>query len=110
MNDTMSLVFLLAFVVALLLSVPYVARIRHPRSRPLAAWLIFVCNFALVTGLVYFGLVELWLTLAAPAWRGASGPLMGLVVVAVGCGFGVARWQVRRPPRRQADPAEPPPD
>jgi hypothetical protein len=96
-----------AFVLWLLLlagAVFYVRRARHPDSKPIAAYLIFVtvfsvAAFALFT--VFAALLE-WAGEAALLANplGAAAFLVAVFLPA----FLIGRWQLRRPPLRSPRP------
>lgn len=82
----------------------YTNRARHPRTRPLAAYLIFVAIFTLTAAVIFAAIVVVLTAsghdqlLAGPFAMAAA-----LVVVFVPA-FLVARWQLRKPP---APPEQP---
>lgn len=82
----------------------YTRRARHPKARPLAAYLIFVIVFT-VSSFVLFGSLT-FLLQALDQASALSDPMAAalfLVVVFVPA-FLVARWQLRKPPRRPRRP------
>ena len=96
----------IAIALALLgAAIPYVARIRHPDQKPLAAYLIFVFLFAIVAA-VTFGLLAWLITTLGfgPSLEDPIGAAIFLLVVFAPA-FAVARWQARKPPYREGPPS-----
>jgi hypothetical protein len=94
----------LATLLLLVASFPYVQRARHPETRLLAAYLLYVGTFVLVTAVAYF--VVGWLV----AWAGLGealtrpwGAALFLILVFVPA-FAIARWQIKRPPMQSPLP------
>jgi hypothetical protein len=91
---------LIVWAVALVVAWPYVARIRHPASKPVAAYLIFVIVLS-AAALVVFAL--LWeLALALGIVRSLGSPLWAVpfLILVFLPAFLMASWQARKPPRR----------
>jgi hypothetical protein len=91
-------------VLLLIAAIPYVARIRHPRQKPFAAYLIFVTVLA-----ASFAVLFSLLTWAAGALGlgerlGATGPALLLILTALLPSLAVATWQARRPPTARPPP------
>jgi len=85
----------------LLASAPYVARIRHPEQRPLAAYLLFTI-ISLSAFLVLFVLVARLLTSLGMAGL-LDGPLAAgvyILLLAVPS-IALGRWQARKAPVRR---------
>jgi hypothetical protein len=101
---TIWLTALLSGTALLAAAYPYVAKIRHPDQRPLAAYLLFVSVF-LVTALVSFNLLTWLLTLNGFGAR-LEEPLFAaaflLVIFLLSIGLGT--WQARKPPIRRNPP------
>lgn len=94
-------------VVALLaIAIPYVARIRHPRQQPLAAYLIFVSVFA--ASAVVLVSVLLWLAgkLGLTAVLGSPGPAVVFLALVFLPALALATWQAGKPPWRQQGPPD----
>jgi hypothetical protein len=89
-----------AWIVFLLLAVFYVARARHPRSKPFAAYVMFVIVFT-AAGFILFSALS-WGLAAADRAALLQRPLpaAGLLLVVFVPAFLLARWQIRRPPMR----------
>jgi hypothetical protein len=91
-------------VVILAAAIPYVARIRHPEQRPLAAYLIFVSVFVASAVVLFSLLVWLTGTLGLADALGRLGPaVLFLVLVFLPAGA-LATWQARQPPWRRGPP------
>lgn len=90
-----------AFLVA---AVFYARTARHPETRPLAAYLIFVIIFT-VSSFVLFAAAALLLrgTGQAGALAHPAGAALFLLAVFVPA-FVIARWQLRKPPRPPISP------
>jgi hypothetical protein len=89
------------WLILLGLALPWVRRAKHPRVRPLAAFLLF----SVVSGSLYFAL--LWIALAvgwAPVLAKAPGVLLFLALVFVPA-FLFARWMIKRPPLERPPPS-----
>ncbi|MGA9575877.1 MAG: hypothetical protein WBS20_18185, partial [Lysobacterales bacterium] len=92
---------IVAAVVLLAAAIPYVMRIRHPKQKPLAAYLIFVLAFA-VTYAVIFNLLALMANVfgLGAALDDILPALIFLFLVFVPAVF-LATWLARKPPWRQ---------
>jgi hypothetical protein len=91
---------LVLFGLLLALAVPYVARIRHPASKPLAAYAIFVVVFSAAAVLLFLALWQIAGALGlAPMLESAPGAVLFLALVFVPA-FMAASWQARKPPQR----------
>lgn len=95
-------------VLILLAAMPYVARIRHPNQKPLAAYLIFVSVF-IVSATVLFNLF-IWLLYKFELGNTLSDPAPALLFLAVVLipAIIVARWLARKPPWQPNGPGKPP--
>lgn len=88
-----------AWVVFLILAIPYVMWAKHPATKPIAAYLIFVTVFS-VAGWVIYSVASV---LAAglmdpttPNYRALQLTVFGISLI---LGILIAHWQVRKPPR-----------
>lgn len=90
-----------AFLVA---AIFYTRRARHPAARPLAAYLIFVVAFT-ISSFVIFGaliyLLQAFDRISVLANSMVAALFLFLVFVPA---FFVARWLLRKPPRRPRQP------
>jgi len=94
--------FLVAWVVFLVAAIPYVLRAKHPRTRALAAWLVFVSIFSITAAVLYFALGAFAAAAGlADALGHPAGAAVFLALVFVPA-FLAARWQLKRPPRQVA--------
>ncbi len=94
----------LVWILLLLLAIPYVRRQRHPSTKPLAAYLVFVSVFSLCAGALFYAATSAVTALALAeevATVGGAAAFLSFVFVPA---FLVARWQVRRPPTRTLEP------
>ncbi|MDT3706537.1 MAG: hypothetical protein ROZ09_06885 [Thiobacillus sp.] len=101
MTETMALII---WLVLLAFAFPYVRRARHPEVKPLAAFLLFVMLFSVVSGSLYFAL--LWIVLKmgwAAMLANALWALLFLVLVFAPA-FLLARWMIKRPPLNRPVP------
>ncbi|MBX6368381.1 MAG: hypothetical protein IRZ04_10375 [Rhodospirillales bacterium] len=98
MGDPLTVLVLFGLLLAL--AVPYVGRIRHPASKPLAAYAIFVVVFSVASVLLFLVLWQIAEALGmAPMFKDAPGALLFLALVFVPA-FLAASWQARKPPQR----------
>lgn len=83
---------------------PYVARIRHPEQKPLAAYLIFLTLFVTVT-VVLFGMLTMFAGELGLA-RALENPVAAFVLLALVFlpALALATWQARKPPWRRGPP------
>ena len=105
----LSLVFGVLWFVALLAFIPYVARTRHPESKPLGAYLSFVTIFSLVAYGIFGGILALdrtiWSALPLESIVAASVVLVVTFVPA----FFAASWMIStKPPRAPSLDGAPP--
>lgn len=95
MTETLALVI---WLILLALAFPYVRRAKHPRVTSLAAFMLFVMLFSVVSGSLFFALS--WIA-AAAGWASAlakvwwAGVFLALIFVPA---FLAARWLIKRPP------------
>lgn len=97
-------VFVTIWAIFLVLAALYVYRARHPEQKPLAAYLIFVTVFTAVAFLLFGTLVYLS---EVAGWLGALDHPAGavlFVILVFAPAIALARWQIRRPPRRMPPP------
>jgi quinol-cytochrome oxidoreductase complex cytochrome b subunit len=82
----------------------YTQEARHPETRPLAAYLIFVTIFSVVVLAIFGGLTSVLRGLGQtdlleqPLWSGAF--LAAIFLPA----FFLGRWQIKKPPREAPYP------
>lgn len=93
-------VALLLFVTA----IPYVARIRHPAQKPLAAYLIFISVFAIASLVLFWVFTAMANTLGLASRLEHTLPALALLLLVFAPALFLARWQARKPPWRQAPP------
>lgn len=89
-------------------AIPYVAHIRHPKQKPLAAYLIFVIAFV-VSASVFFNLLA-WLAYKLDLGETLSKPLPAVLFLTLVFipAFVLARWLARKPPWQPTGPNKPP--
>lgn len=87
----------IALIAALCAAVGHVRRNRHPGSKPIEAYLIFLVSFAIV-GSVFFGLAVWSISSASLPW--ISDVLAAFIVFAASFGPALiaSTWIIRRPP------------
>ena len=96
---TMFIAFLVLWTIALAALWPVVQRVKHPRSKPVGAYLAFVGVFTIVAYGIFAGVTAL---LAA---AGAGDVLYGiiggvvLIVASFAPAYAIAQTVIRRPPR-----------
>lgn len=95
---------ILIVVVLLGAAVPYVARFRHPRQKPLAAYLIFLFTF--VAGLAVLFNLFAWLADLFALGSLLDQPLVAVLFIALVSlpPLALATWLVRQPPQRRGPP------
>jgi hypothetical protein len=91
-------------VIILAIAIPYVARIRHPEQKPLAAYLIFTSVFVVVA-VVLFNLLG-WLVALYELgeYLHQLGPALLFLVLVFLPAIILASWLARMPPWRQGPP------
>lgn len=94
------LALLALWIVLLGAAVPYTARHRHPRSSPLAAYLVFVGVFSLIAAAIYASLTVLALSLHLGAWLANPAVAVAFAALVFAPAFFAARAVLGRPPRR----------
>jgi hypothetical protein len=97
---------MLAGIVLLVAAIPYVARIRHARQKPFAAYLIFLTVFA-ASAAVLAGLLA-WLAgrLGLSGALGNTGPAILFLLLVFLPALALATWQARKPPWRPHGPPD----
>jgi len=88
----------------LVAAIPYVMRIRHPRQKPLAAYLIFVFVLVTVAAVLFRLLVWLAGKLGLAGALGDPGPALLFIALVFIPAVAFATWQARKPPWRQGPP------
>ena len=96
----------LAGVVVLAAAIPYVARIRHPDQKLLAAYLIFVSVFVTATVVLLALLGWLASHLGLSPLLEDTGPALIFLALAFLPALALATWQARKPPWRQRGPPD----
>lgn len=91
-------------VLVLIAAAPYVAWIRHPEQRPFAAYLVFVCVFALASVVLFVLLAWLVTHLDLGRSLGAWGLAAALLLFGVAPALALATWQARQPPMSRRPP------
>ena len=92
------------WLILLALAFPYVRRAKHPQVKPLAAFLLFVMLFSVVSGSLFFALS--WIAVKtgwASALSNAFWALLFLALVFIPA-FLFARWMIKRPPLNRPVP------
>lgn len=82
----------------LILAYPYVVRFRHPDSKPVAAYMIFVTVFSATAMFLFFALLRLAVVLGLEgSLQSAMGAVIYFALVFIPA-FLMARWQLGKPP------------
>jgi prolipoprotein diacylglyceryltransferase len=86
------------WLILLALAFPYVRRARHPQSKTLAAFLLFVTLFSVVGATLFYVLTGVAVALGRA--EALNNPLWALLLVAMTFipAFLAARWIIKRPP------------
>lgn len=92
------------WAVFLVAAIFYTRRARHPKARPFAAYLIFVVVFTVGSFAIFGALTYLLEALGQP--EALSNPIVAALFLSLVFvpAFFIARWQVRKPPRRPRQP------
>lgn len=78
----------------------YTQEARHPDTKPLAAYLIFVTVFSTAAFVVFGGLTVLLQVLGQAGLLSNPGAALIFLMAVFLPAFFLARWQLRKPPRR----------
>jgi len=95
MTETLALTI---WLILLALAFPYVRRAKHPEVKTLAAFMLFVMLFSVVSSVLFFALS--WIAAAtglASALTNVFWALLFLALIFLPA-FLSARWLIRRPP------------
>ena len=91
---------LILWIVLMLSAIPYVRRARHPRARPLAAYMTFVVLFSVGAIVMYSALLLLLDWTDRLDWlHRPLGAAIFLALVFIPA-FLLGRWQLKKPPRQ----------
>ena len=86
-------------VVVMLLAIPYVRHAKHPRAKPLAAYMVFAILFTVGSIVMYSALLSLLNRFnGLDLLQYPLGALVFLTLVFVPA-FLLARWQLKKPPQ-----------
>lgn len=88
----------------LLLSIPYVARIRHAGQKPLAAYLIFIVTFLSAFLVLFIGIARLLQALGAARLLDSGGAAVVYTLLVLFASLALGTWQARKPPMRRRPP------
>ena len=101
MTETLALII---WLILLVLAVPYVRRAKHPQVKTLAAVLLFVMLFSVVSGSLFFALS--WIAVVTGRASALSNAFLALLFLALVFmpAFLFARWMIKRPPLNRAVP------
>ncbi len=95
---------ILTGVVILVVAIPYVMRIRHPKQKPLAAYFIFVSVFAASAFVLFNLLARFAIALGLGMTLGEAIPALLLLILIFVPAVILATWLARKPPWRQGPP------
>lgn len=95
---------ILIAVMVLVAAIPYVARIRHPEQRAIAAYFIFVTVFVASAAVLFSMFTWLAGELGLLAELGRPGPALLFLVIVFLPAIILASWQARKPPLRRGPP------
>jgi hypothetical protein len=101
MNEALAWVI---WLILMALAVPYVRRAKHPETKTLAAFLLFVMLFSVVSAALYF--VLSWVVVKTGSAAALANPFWALLFLALVFlpAFLSARWLIKRPPWRRPIP------
>lgn len=96
--------FLAIWIVFLIGAFAYARKARHPLTRPLAAWLVFVTVFSAAA--VFLFATGIWLLAVSDSTALLDDPLFAVLFLALVFvpSFFLGRWQLRKPPRTPREP------
>lgn len=87
-------------IALMLLAIPYVRHAKHPRAKPLAAYMVFVTLFSVGAIVMYsFLLILLDWSVGLDLLQHPLGAAIFLALVFVPA-FLFGRWQLKKPPRQ----------
>lgn len=91
---------IILWLILMLLAAPYVRRARHPRAKPVAAYMVFVILFS-VGAVVMYSILLLLLGWAdrLESLHHPLGAAAFLALVFIPA-FLLGRWQLKKPPRQ----------
>lgn len=92
------------WLILLALAFPYVRRTKHPKVRPLAAFLLFATLFSVVSGTLFFALSSIVLSMGWGAALATPLGALAFLVLVFAPGFLFARWLIKRPPLERPAP------
>ena len=95
---------IVAGIVILVAAMPYTRRIRHPRQKPFAAYLIFVSVFVVTAAVLFRLLAQLASKLGLGAVLDAPGPALLFLILVFLPAVALATWLARKPPWRRGPP------
>lgn len=96
----MTMIALAIWGVFLIAAVLYTQRERHPSSKPLAAYLIFVTVFSVAAFVIFGAVVFLLQALGYGAVLGNPVVAVIFLILVFAPAFLLGRWQLRKPPRQ----------
>jgi hypothetical protein len=91
--------------VLLAAAIPYVTRIRHPRQKPLAAYLIFVSVFVATAAGFFNLLARLTHQLGLGTALEETGPMLLFLVLVFLPALVLATWLASKPPWQRGPPS-----
>jgi hypothetical protein len=91
--------------VLLAAAIPYVIRIRHPRQKPLAAYLIFVSVFVATAAAFFNLLARLAHQLGLGTALEETGPMLLFLVLVLLPALVLATWLASKPPWQRGPPS-----
>ena len=91
-------------VAILAVAAPYVARIRDPQQKPLAAYLIFVSAFVAASAVLFSLLARLASRLGQGAALAEPGAMLLFLALVFLPALVLATWLARKPPWRRGPP------
>lgn len=99
-------IIIAAAVLIMLMAIPYVAYIRHPTQRPLAAYFIFISVFAVTAALLFKLMTWFAANNDMNAALGDTGPALLFIFLDILPAAALATWLARKPPWKQQGPPD----
>jgi len=91
---------IVAWLVILLLAIPFVSWTRHPQTKPLAAYLIFITILSVAGWITYGVLSALMAGVADTRSETYSALQLTVFGASLVAGILLGVWQIRKPPRK----------
>lgn len=85
----------------LLLAIPYALKARHPETKAVAAWTIFVLSFTVIAATIYAVLIIVAASTGIGHWIQTAAGALAFLFLIFAPALILATYIIRRPPRRR---------